>query len=399
MRVRLLEQQRLEVILKIAERCNLNCSYCYFFNRGDNTYLGHAPLIARSVVHQVASFLVAGARAKGLRFVQIDFHGGEPLLMGKPHFAQMCEVFRGALTPFVDLKLCVQTNATLIDAAWIELFARYDVNVSTSLDGPAEYHDKARVDFAGQGTSVQTMAGIDLLRAAVKAGALPGFGVLCVINPDHSARRIYRHFVNELGLASMDFLLPLVTYDAPADAPAERFGDFLIELFDEWAADDEPHIQVRVLNSVMSLLLGGRAKVAGIGPNLAPAITIASDGSIGPDDTLRVCGSAYMDSRMNVATATLADYLDSPFMADLVAAQRHLPSLCKECCWARVCAGGPLSSRYSSSHEFDAPSIFCAGLKPFFAHVSRYLLDHGVPEARLGATLLGPDWKAISSAF
>ena len=35
--------QFVEVILKTAERCNLNCSYCYFFHGGDDSYKKHPP--------------------------------------------------------------------------------------------------------------------------------------------------------------------------------------------------------------------------------------------------------------------------------------------------------------------------------------------------------------------
>ena len=29
--------EALQVVYKIAERCNINCSYCYYFNMGDET--------------------------------------------------------------------------------------------------------------------------------------------------------------------------------------------------------------------------------------------------------------------------------------------------------------------------------------------------------------------------
>ena len=44
------ELNTLEVILKITERCNLNCDYCYFFNAGDDSYKGHSALIANDTV-------------------------------------------------------------------------------------------------------------------------------------------------------------------------------------------------------------------------------------------------------------------------------------------------------------------------------------------------------------
>ena len=58
------------------------------------------------------------------------------------------------------------TNAILVDDEWIELFKAHDVDVSISLDGPAEINDKYRVDFKGRGTLAQTLEGFERLRAA-----------------------------------------------------------------------------------------------------------------------------------------------------------------------------------------------------------------------------------------
>lgn len=386
-----LSEPRVEVILKVAERCNINCSYCYFFHSADDSYKRHAPIIASSTVHAVAHYLREGAEALDLRHIQIDFHGGEPLLMPQLQFASMCRLFRDVLGGAVDLRLCVQTNAMLVDSSWIELFSEYGVNVSTSLDGPLDYHDRYRVDFRGHGTHARTVAGIHQLREAVARGALPGFGVLCVINPEHSASRIYRYFVDELGLDSMDFLLPEMTHDSYSGPPPTAYGEFLCELFHAWAGDDEPRIQVRILNSVMSLMLGGRTRVVGFGPEMPAAITIASSGAIGPDDTFRVCGTEYIDAGMTVFNTNLSTFLESRFMREFVKAKQQLAAQCQGCCWERVCGGGQLPHRYGSRHGFDAPSIFCEGLKPFFAEVARYLLAHGVPQERLLAVLLGRD--------
>lgn len=389
--------RRVEAILKVAERCNINCSYCYFFNGTDDSYKRHTPVIKFDTVTAVATFLREGVESLGLEYVQIDFHGGEPLLMQKSQFAAMCDHFGAVLEPVADLNLCLQTNAMLIDDQWIEIFMRHRVKVSTSLDGPAEYHDQERVDFKGRGTHCETIAGINRLREAVCRGDLDGFGVLCVINPARSASRIYRYFVDELGLDSMDFLLPQMTHDTFAGLPATAYGDFLCQLFDAWAADDDPRIQVRILNSVLSLLLGGRSKVTGLGAEMPLAITIASDGSVGPDDTLRTCGTAMIESGANVSSTTLAEFVNNPLMRVLDSAKENLSAGCRECCWQRVCGGGQLVHRHSARDGFNAPSVFCDGLKPFFAHVAAYLLVRGLPLGRLSEVLLG-DAQALESA-
>jgi uncharacterized protein len=46
-------------------------------------------------------------------------------------------------------------------------FAKYDVGIGISLDGPKEYHDKFRVDHQGRGTYDSTIAGLRKLQAAI----------------------------------------------------------------------------------------------------------------------------------------------------------------------------------------------------------------------------------------
>ena len=36
-------------VLKIAERCNLNCSYCYMYNKGDLSYLRRPKFMSSEV--------------------------------------------------------------------------------------------------------------------------------------------------------------------------------------------------------------------------------------------------------------------------------------------------------------------------------------------------------------
>lgn len=381
--------RKLEVILKVVERCNINCTYCYFFNGADRSYREHSPIIAAETIAATASFLRNGVVSLGLKSLQLDFHGGEPLLMKRQLFAEMCEHFRAVLAPVCDVQFCVQTNAIPINDDWIDLFTWYDVRASTSLDGPADYHDRDRVDFAGGGTHTRTMAGIHRLRDAVRAGRLKGFGALCVINPLHSPTRIYRYFVDELGLDAFDFLLPLMTHDSFAGPPPSAYGNFLCDLFDAWAADDDPRIQVRILNSVLSLLLGGPSRVTGFGLELPLAITVASDGSLAPDDTLRACGTDAIRSNLTVFDTSLDSFLDSSLMRRLEDAHSNLAATCRACCWQTVCGGGQLVHRYALHRGFDNPSVFCEGLQPFFARVAAYLTNRGLPLGRLSEVLLG----------
>jgi uncharacterized protein len=82
-------------ILKITERC-INCTYCYFFNLQNDDYKQHPAYIADTIA-ATASFIAQVAKQGGVQEVQLDLHGGEPMMMKKARFEEMCSVFQEAL--------------------------------------------------------------------------------------------------------------------------------------------------------------------------------------------------------------------------------------------------------------------------------------------------------------
>ena len=80
--------KNLEIILKLSERCNLYCTYCYFFNRGDQSYKDNPPVISQFTIESLILFIKNACVQYPLKKVIFDFHGGEPLLMKKPIFIE-----------------------------------------------------------------------------------------------------------------------------------------------------------------------------------------------------------------------------------------------------------------------------------------------------------------------
>jgi len=96
----------------------------------------------------------------------------------------------------VALTLSLQTNAMLVDPEWIDIFERNRVRVGVSLDGPAEYNDKAG-RFPGQRHHDATVRGLRLLQDSARRGPQQGWGAVRHRSA-YPARTIYRYFVDEL---------------------------------------------------------------------------------------------------------------------------------------------------------------------------------------------------------
>ncbi|HAT2332484.1 TPA: XyeB family radical SAM/SPASM peptide maturase, partial [Serratia marcescens] len=78
--------KHLEIILKVSERCNINCTYCYVFNLGNDLAINSKPIISHKIIEDLRGFFERACQEYEIETVQVDFHGGEPLMMGKERF-------------------------------------------------------------------------------------------------------------------------------------------------------------------------------------------------------------------------------------------------------------------------------------------------------------------------
>ena len=364
-----------QIIFKLAERCNINCTYCYYFHGGERDFLSKPARTKADVGDALSDYLKRTLAAGEIDKAQVIFHGGEPLLYGKRRFDALCSKLRSDIdSPSLDL--CLQTNATLIDSEWIGIFEQHDVKVCTSLDGPQSVHDSFRVDHRGRGTYQNVRRGIDLLIEAKRAGRLSSVACLSVIQPKFSGRDVFIHLVNEVGFDQLDFLFPDVTHDN-FTGDSKSYGRFLIEAFDEWFAQDNPVVNIRVLRSTMSVLLGGKSYLAGFGSSQPDAFTVRSDGAVELDDFLRVCGLDVVDTGLTLKDLQRTE-LRSLISARALDAQfSNLPLKCADCDVAGACKGGQISHRFKAGNGFEERSVFCEGLYDLFVHVAKALVEAG----------------------
>jgi uncharacterized protein len=364
----------LAIVLKVAERCNLACTYCYFFFGGDDSYLKHPALISPQTAQHVAQFLGDAARLHRLERIEVALHGGEPLLLKPKRMAHLIEALHAAMPSSCELEVALQTNGVLIDEKWIDLFEEFEVGIGISLDGPRQVNDLARLDKKGRSSFDETIAGWWLLKAAAKDGRIKEPGILSVISPTTDAQT-FAFFTQDLEARSLNFLLPDRFHDAPGVEPGaiDRVGRSMIDIFDEWSAQCDPAVKVRFVNDALLPMIAPISASSShkFREDLSRAMTIASDGTIYVEDTIRGAFAGQMDETLNVAVAEVADVLGHPHWQMVAAAAQRLPRACQACRYGEICQGGPLVSRFSSAASFDNPSLYCSALYDFHRHVER----------------------------
>ena len=258
--------------------CNLDCEYCFFLSK-DELYPGSGFRMEPSVHEAYISQLLAAQR--GLDEIVVAFQGGEPTLMGLDFFRRTLALERKHAPPGQRILNTVQTNATLIDDDWARFFRDNDFLVGVSIDGPREMHDAYRVDKGGKPTFDRVIRGLDALRRhGVDWNALT---TINAANGDHG-REVYTFLRDELGATFVQFI-PIVERVTPELLPlaesgwgsrsghrplyrqegdlvthrtvgARQYGQFLIDVFEEWARHDVGDVFVTMFDTALAHWMG-----------------------------------------------------------------------------------------------------------------------------------------------
>jgi uncharacterized protein len=110
-----------QLLIKVAARCNIDCSYCYWFR--DAAVYSKPKLMSREVLRQLLRRIEEHVVKYSLAEFPLILHGGEPLLWGEENFheiARSCEAISARTK--CDIPIAVTTNAVLIDEAWLDCF-------------------------------------------------------------------------------------------------------------------------------------------------------------------------------------------------------------------------------------------------------------------------------------
>lgn len=141
-------------VVKMAEGCNLHCSYCYI-----NAESKNKALMSEKIALKVVDEFLKMHEMDDEKFCYA-FHGGEPLL----NFELIKKVVE-YIRPYRDkITLSIQTNGTLVTEEIAKFFKENDFSVGISIDGPKDLHDLSRHYANGVGSFDRTLRGIKILQ-------------------------------------------------------------------------------------------------------------------------------------------------------------------------------------------------------------------------------------------
>ena len=359
------------VLLKVASRCNLNCSYCYIYHMGDDAWRSQPKLMSPNVIDKVATALGEQYNFQQKPF-SVVLHGGEPLLLGAKRLSALFARLREELPTSCSLN--IQTNGILLTDEIIDILVRFSVGVSVSIDGPENIHDQFRKDHKSRGSYFRVRAGI--ARLVERGDAQPLFsGVLCVINLESEPAEVYAT-LKETQAPSLDFLVRDGNWDqlpfGKSSPNSTEYGEWLSLLLEIYLRDSNPP-RVRILDDMLRLILGGDSQKEGVGTTDYGIIVIEPDGRINKNDTLKVAfpTADQFDHTWSVDQDKLSDFLESQAFEVYYKQQRPVSKTCTTCSDLSICGGGMVAHRWSSKQGFNNPTIFCADQRHLIANMKR----------------------------
>lgn len=371
------------VMLKpVGAKCNLDCDYCYYLEKA-LLYGRKNQVMSEDLLEQ---FIHQYIESQTMPQVLFTWHGGETLMRPISFYKKALELqkkyARGR-----QIDNSIQTNGTLLNDEWCEFFKENNFLVGISIDGPQDFHDEYRRDKMGRPSFHRVMKGIRLLQKHCVE-----FNCMAVVN-DYNVEyplEFYRFF-KEIGCQFIQFTpivervrkesqsLKFVTAKveesevelAPFTVDAEKWGDFLCAVFDEWVQYDVGRVFIQIFDATLANWVGEQPGVCTMAKTCGHAGVMEFNGDVYSCDHFVFpeyrLGNIYNQS----LTSMMYSEKQQQFGHDKFTA---LPRQCRECDMLFACYGECPKNRFLNDRYGDTGlNYLCKGYYKFFTHVAPYM--------------------------
>lgn len=242
-------------LILCTNECNLRCAYCFekSMRNGDmldveyirEKFSNFLDVFFEPFITQLIHINLAKLNREETDFT---FHGGEVLLVGH----DLLEKGFNMVKKHPNTTIGIQTNGTLVDDRYIELFKKYDVKVGVSLDGPEDMHNRYRKNCGGNGTFDIIFNNIKKMKeAGIVVGALATVTDMSVKQPE----RFYDFFSeNEIPFS---FNPCFTDPNLPSTYNVLNMQEYIVfykKMFDLWMGDEKNNLSISCFEKIMSAM-------------------------------------------------------------------------------------------------------------------------------------------------
>lgn len=359
------------IILRMTNSCNLNCTYCY-------DKKNHKSIISEnkeidSKIKEIVKNISKIQRDKQQQS-KIIFHGGEPLLIRAEIYEKL---IKEILKNNPNVKFSIQTNATLLNEDYIEIFKKYKVNIGISLDGYNEEQNKCRVYKNGKNSYDIVMKKINLLKEKDAK-----FGIIMTLSNGiigHEQELYDFISSNKIGCNIRPaFLCENDKNDFVMTN--EEFFCFFTKIFEIWFEDENKVglTQIREIYEEFAKALNKKyiVKNCAVSENCFENFI-----SLDMDGNLYSCNRTYNNKKLyygNIKDIEMEELYDK--MKEIVKRRKEYikNSKCKECIIFNFCKGGCPANAYTKNGTiYSADDYFCEAKVNIYKYIRKRLEDAG----------------------
>lgn len=334
--------------------CNLDCKYCFYLEK---PHLQQRAMSDDMLEAYVKKYLQL-APQKEVTFL---WQGGEPTLAGIEFYQKAVE-FQKKYANGKTVYNALQTNGVLLDKQWCQFLQQNQFLVGLSIDGPEHLHDVYRVTKSQKGTFHHVMHALENLIAFNVS-----FNTLTVVHKQNvlHGKAVYQ-FLKQIGSTYMQFI-PLMG-EWEQQAGAKEYGQFMIEIFDEWYAHDIGKIGVQFIEQWLMAFLGMQPSLCIFRKTCGDQMIVEQNGDIFSCDHY-----VYPHYKIgNLIETPLKQIVYSAQQQKFGADKQKVSHKCQQCQFYFACHGGCPKHRTVQGFG-EAHNILCESYYSALSHMSPYL--------------------------
>ena len=354
------KMKNLNLLIKPASSsCNLRCRYCFYYDVADNREVKNYGIMNDDTLENMVKKVFDDVEYSA----NFAFQGGEPTMAGIEFFEKFHKLVEKYNTKKIIVNFSLQTNGTLLNKKWLELFKKHNYLIGLSLDGNKEMHDTFRIDAKGEGTFSRVLKAAKMMRKAEVE-----FNILCVVNKliAQNGKLVYNFFRNN-GFRYYQFIPCLDSLSCSEEKDytltAEDYGKFLDETFNLWYEDimSDKRISVRHFDNYTKIILGEEPEACDMVGHCNMNAVLESDGSMYP------CDFYVLDEFKvgNINESTFEELFKSEAEMRFLRTSLVVDEKCKVCRYFKICRGGCRRHKELTA-EGNYENRFCESYKYFF---------------------------------